>query len=116
MSKLSSKIPDEKSWIRREYAQDEHGYSSRFDYHGACKFCLSGAIQSFGYAAGSPEYMRLVKIIEDYTKENSKYHGNASRLVKDDGNWWSIPDFNDSHLTTWEDVKEVIHRFDTQSS
>lgn len=108
--KLSEKIPNKEAWTRGAYALTKEEGFTAYDSDNACRFCLSGGVQAIGDIPYGPQYNKLEKIVKDYTKENSKYKGKSHSMRGED--FWSIVGFNDSELTTWEDIKEVIRRFD----
>lgn len=106
---LGKYIKDANSWTKGAYARDKYGNNCNIDSHNACKYCLSGALSADGHHLDK-EYMRLHKIIEKYVAENDKYKDSF-----DDVLGVNIPGFNDHELTTWEDIKEVIRRFDSHA-
>lgn len=81
-----------------------------------CRFCLSGARQvltsDLSGAKKSWEdevnRLKLNRICVEYAAENSKYeHGKKVNCAIT---------FNDHPLTTWEDIQEVVRRFDSKSA
>lgn len=114
MKKLADKIPNKESWIRGNYATDEQGFYVELGNYRACKFCLSGAVQLIENIVPrfGRNYDKLAEIVLDYTKENVKYKGKSTSPKGADH--WTIVGFNDTPITTWEDVQEVIARFDAQ--
>lgn len=108
--KLGDILKEEKNWIRKWYAQDEWGLDCSPMYSWACKFCLGGAMARM---QGVTYNERLSKIVKDYCAENKKY---KNYTLEDPVLGWNIFAFNDCPITTWDDIKEVVRRFDTQAS
>lgn len=89
-------LSDESKWARRSYAYAEDGSPCDPRWKGACSWCVLGALEKCysdpADICGGREYIQQVGKLRDVV-------GNISQ-------------WNDSRLTTYENVVETLRRLD----